>query len=118
MDATIWGGVSLFSFVLLMIGLICLIIEMFTIAPRIPAGVAFVLFIIGIVRQADTVAQAVIMITVICVIFGLLLQLFRLTYKNRLISHSLPALNKRSGNKAGNPSWPFVKAVPRRKYRA
>ena len=117
MNTTIWGGVNLFSFILLMIGVFCLVIEMFTITPRIPAGVALVLIIIGIVKQANTAAQTIFMIAVICGIFTLLIYISMQTFKNNFITHTAVSYRKHTGNKTEHSPWLLVKAPRRRRYR-
>jgi membrane-bound ClpP family serine protease len=76
MDATIWGGMNLFSLIMLLVGIFCLIIEMFTIKPGIPAGVGFTVLIIGVLTQAVWIWEAVGMTAVICGIFGLLVTIY------------------------------------------
>ena len=76
MDATIWGGMNTFSFIMLIVGIFCLIIEMFTIKPGIPAGVGFIMLIIGVLTQAVWIWEAIGMIAVICGIFGLLVTVY------------------------------------------
>ena len=73
MEATIWGGVSLFSVIMLVAGIFCLLIEMFTIKPGVPAGIGFVLLVIGVLSQTAWIWEAVAMIALICGMFGLLL---------------------------------------------
>lgn len=98
MDITILNGINLFSFILLAIGILCLVIEMFTTGLRVPAGVAFILFIIGIFRQADSFAQCVFMITIICGIYGLILFILVQDVKNAGSYHLTPACRKHHKN--------------------
>ncbi len=117
MERTIWGGVELFSFILFMAGMICLVIEMFRVKPSYPAGVALILFIVGIALQSDSASLTVMMTSIICGIYTLLIFIYHGSVKNGDIPNSGNA-RKCSVKRPKHEAALFAKPARPRRYRA
>ena len=78
-------GMQIYQMVILLLGLVLLIIEMFTPGFGVSGGIGIVLLIAGIILTASTPFEALVMIVLLLIILGVALQIIlRSATKGRL----------------------------------
>jgi len=93
-------GIQVYQIVILLLGLILLIIEIFTPGFGIAGGTGLVLLILGIILTASTPLEALVMIVILLVILGLVLTVVLHSAARGRLSKTLilkDSLNKESG---------------------
>lgn len=93
-------GIQIYQIVILLLGLILLIIEMFTPGFGVSGGAGIVLLIVGIILTASTPFEALIMIVILLILLGAALKIILHSAKKGRLSKTLilnDTLNKSAG---------------------
>lgn len=93
-------GIQIYQIIILLLGLIFLVIEMFTPGFGVSGGVGLVLLVVGIIVTASTPFEALVMIVLLLIILGAALTVvFHSATKGRLSKTLIlnDSLNKKAG---------------------
>ena len=93
-------GIQIYQIIILVVGLVLLIIEIFTPGFGVSGGLGLVLLVIGIILTASTPFEALVMVVILLVIFGVVLAIILHSAAKGRLSKTLilqETLNKKDG---------------------